>query len=63
MDLPNNSISRMMRNQAWERAKGELMSMLWTYQSPVNANEGQFEKFDHELHEFIRKVEQDGLHE
>ena len=58
-----NDISRMLRAQAWERAKGELRSMLWTYQSPANANEGQFDSFNEKLESFIGDIETRGLHE
>lgn len=53
----------MLRAQAWERAKGELNSMLHTFMSPENANEGQFDKFDEVLEIFIKDVEGNGLHE
>ena len=56
-------LSRIQRGQAWERAKGELRSMLVTFYSPANACEGQFESFDKALCEFIEKVEGDALHE
>lgn len=61
--VTESDLSRMLRNQAWERAKGELRSMLWTFQSPANASEGQFKKFDAALEAFIEKVEGGGLHE
>ena len=58
-----NDLSRILRAQAWERAKGELRSMLWTYQSPANANEGQFEAFNEQMELFISEIEREGLHE
>lgn len=63
MTVENSQISRMLRNQAWERAKGELQSMLWTFQPPANANPGQFEAFNDKLQAFISAVENDGLNE
>ena len=62
-DITNSEISRMLRNQAWERAKGELQSMLWTFKTPLNAGEGQFEEFNDKLEAFIAEVENGGLHE
>lgn len=56
-------ISRILRGQAWERAKGELKSMLLTFYSTHNANEGQFDRLDSMVEEFTKSVEDDGLHE
>lgn len=51
---------RMMRAMAWERAKGELKSMLVTYNSGENyAN--KFEKMQTAIGELIEKVETDEL--
>ena len=61
--VTESDLSRMLRSQAWERAKGELRSMLWTYQAPANASEGQFEKFEAQLEAFIQQVEGEGLNE
>ena len=62
-DITNADISRMLRNQAWERAKGELKSMLWTYCAGANSRDGQFDKFDALLAEFVKEVEDNALHE
>jgi hypothetical protein len=62
-DITNADISRMLRNQAWERAKGELKSMLWTFHSGSNSFKGQFDKFDALLAEFVKEVEDNALHE
>jgi hypothetical protein len=56
-------VSRMLRNQAWERAKGELKSMLWTFHGEANAREGQFDELDDRINAFVKGVEDDGLHE
>lgn len=61
--MDHTDVSRMLRSQAWERAKGELRSMLHTFHSPHDAREGQFEGLDKRIDEFIAKVEDDGLHE
>jgi hypothetical protein len=51
-----------MRNMAWERAKGELKSMLHTYGSSEE-EERIYIQFRDTLKEFVSKVEGDGLHE
>lgn len=61
--VTQEDISRMMRGQAWERAKGEFRSMLVTFISPANAREGQFDELDEAIREFVDKVEGSGLHE
>lgn len=48
-----------MRQMAWERAKGELFAMLQTYWD----RQEQFDKMNLELKEFIKKVEDESLHE
>lgn len=53
----------MMRSQAWEPAKGEMRSMLVTFVSPANASEGQFEKLEESIRNFVEQVEMNGLHE
>ncbi len=54
-------MTRMMRSQSWERAKGELQAMLHTFSTPENAFEGQFDKLNAEVEGFIKRVEDDGL--
>lgn len=61
--ITESDLSRMLRNQAWERAKGELRSMIWTFHSPANASEGQFDKLDAKLKAFIADIEGEGLNE
>ena len=48
-----------MRQMAWERAKGELQAMLTIYWDETE----KFEQMSRELKEFIRKVEDEGMHE
>lgn len=55
---------RTMRHMAWERAKGELRSMLTTFWgdgSPGLSDE--YTKLNHEVEMFIKHVEDEGLHE
>ena len=54
--------ARLARNMAWERAKGELKSMLHTFWGDT-AIEGQYDKFDAKLEEFVTDIEDNGLHE
>lgn len=61
--MNESDLSRMLRGQAWERAKGELRSMLCTFMSPQNATAGQFEELDARIENLITSVEADGLHE
>jgi hypothetical protein len=49
-----------MRNMAWERAKGELNSILQTYWSKVD---GEFEPISKVIEDFIKNVEDHGLSE
>jgi len=53
---------RVMRMMAWERAKGELNSMLPTYQDE-NEKDDRFDRFDNALDSFVKEVEESGLAE
>ena len=55
-------IAKMMRGSLWEESKGKLKAMLHTFYA-ANSRDGQFEKFDKQLEEFIKQVELYGLHE
>jgi hypothetical protein len=56
-------ITRVLRAQAWERAKGELQSVLWTFHSPYGSNKEQFEELDALVENFIKAVEDKSLNE
>lgn len=63
-DISNGSLARMLRTQAWERAKGELRSMLHTFHTTSGVGfHGQFGKLNDAMNDFIQKVEDHGLHE
>jgi hypothetical protein len=47
---------RTMRNMAWERAKGELRSILHTYWR----NEESFEKYKEHMERFVSQIENNG---
>lgn len=49
-----------MRTMAWERAKGELRSMLQTFWDGENGN---FKPLSDKVEAFIKDVEDDGLQE
>ena len=49
---------KIMRRMAWERAKGELQSMIQTYWGNDN-----FKEFDTAVKEFVNKVEDNALQE
>lgn len=51
---------RSMRYMAWERAKGEMRSMLATF---WGSNNSSHDKLDEAMKEFIAKIESEGLHE
>ena len=57
-EISNNQIAAILRAQAWERAKGELNSMLCTFYGSEN-----FEPLDALIKRFTHNVEGDALHE
>jgi hypothetical protein len=57
--MMEEKILRTLRAQAWERAKGELRSVLQTYWG----EEKKFSDMDEAVSEFIEKVEGHGLAE
>jgi cytochrome c peroxidase len=61
--VDNEMILRTMRAMAWDRAKGELQSVLSTFWGSFNDDESQFAKMTAAVNEFIKHVEGDGLHE
>jgi len=56
--MDEDKVLRTLRYMAWERAKGELESMLQTYW-----NEPTYEKFNEAVRDFISEVENYGKHE
>lgn len=61
--MDEDMIIRMMRAQAWQRAKGELEAVLATYYSPRFNSQEQFDEMDKAVREFIKHVEDNGLAE
>lgn len=58
-DIGSSEIMRSMRLMAWERAMGELNSMLQTYWGSTE----EFEAINNVASRFITEVEDEGLHE
>lgn len=52
-------VKHILRQQAWERAKGELQAVLVTYM----AEQEKFDAMHVAVMEFVMKVEDDGLAE
>ena len=57
--MDNFPVKRILRHMAWERAKGELQSILATFIGEMD----QFEALDKSIREFIEHVEGEGLEE
>lgn len=58
--MPEDStVVRILRTQAWERAKGELHAVLQTYYGGSD----NFDQMDTAVGEFIARVEDNGWHE
>jgi hypothetical protein len=60
------AILRNLRHMAWERAKGEMASMLstfWCGGPPDNDCESQFGKLHDAIDQFVDEVEGKGLQE
>lgn len=54
-----NQLRQIMRLMAWERAKGELKSMLQTHV----LEQDQYQSLRNVINEFIKDVENNGRHE
>lgn len=62
MSTTDERILRTLRAQAWERAKGELQSVLQTYWDG-HGGDGKFKDMDAAVKAFVAKVEGAGLTE
>lgn len=60
-DLDNRELAAIQRAMAWERAKGELRSMLWTLYGENTCQ--HFEDLNKHISNFIATVEDNALHE
>jgi hypothetical protein len=55
--MTDERVIKILRAQAWERAKGELKSILHSYWG----ESAKFRKMDDAIDDFIEKVENEGL--
>jgi len=63
-DINSANTIRTLRYQAWERAKGELQSMLVTFWGKeTNTHVDQYDDLQELIDEFVKKVEGRGLQE
>lgn len=56
-------ILRTLRNQAWERAKGELQAVMQTFWGSDTNRDGQYKELSKAIDNFITDVESRGLQE
>lgn len=61
--MDDRKIIWTLRTQAWERAKGELRSMMHTFWGDGYANQGQYDCLDEAVEKFVKDVEDHGWHE
>lgn len=61
--MPDENIIRLLRMQAWQRAKAELTAVSCSFFGEDSARPGQFEAFSKALEDFISTVEDKGLEE
>jgi hypothetical protein len=54
-----SEIRSTLRMMAWDRAKGELVSLLTTF----HGESDKYDVFDVALYNFVKNVESNGLHE
>lgn len=59
--MTEENILRALRSQAWERAKGEMRSVMHTFFGVASARPGQFEEYSKVMAEFVHTVESEGL--
>ena len=62
MEISNSQLMSALRTMAWERAKGELRSMLHTFYSGSDCGE-QFNLLRAEIDKFIGHIEDHALQE
>ncbi len=55
-----DKLIHVLRSMAWERAKGELFSILDTYYGDERE---KFEKMNNKLTKFVKEIEDEGLSE
>ena len=61
--MNSDRIIRTLRCQSWERAKGELQSVLQTYWDEGLEPESKYTRMSKSVNDFINYVEDEGLAE
>ena len=58
-----NEVLECLRSQAWERAKGELNSMLVTFRDGFSAGPSltRFDRLQEQIQKFVESIENEGL--
>ena len=59
MSSDDSRVRITLRDMAWERAKGELYSMLCTFWGSEGENPKFFDEVKAAIDEFVEKIEQD----
>lgn len=59
----DDQILRTLRMQAWERAKGELHSLLSSFWSQTDEERDQYNELHNLVKAFISKIEEEGYAE
>jgi hypothetical protein len=65
-DISNKSIAQLLRHMAWERAKGELRSMLHSFWPECDPGSGKlldsrYDRMNVDIEKFIKDFEGDHL--
>lgn len=65
-DISNKSIATLLRHMAWDRAKGELRSMLHSFWPDYDPSSGKrldtgYEEMEANIEKFIKDFEGDHL--
>lgn len=63
MMIDNNQLIMSLRQSQWQIAKGALKACLTYFWSNTQDEVERFREFDTLINDFIKKVEDDGLHE
>jgi len=61
--MQDERILHNLRTMAWERAKGELYSMLHTFWEHIGEEHEKYLELSSSINRFITSVEDNGLHE
>ena len=59
--MDDHRVLQVLRCQAWDRAKGELQSMLVTFYG--SGQDNKFKKLSDAIYRFVEEIEENGLQE